>query len=155
MKVLLWLAGSFDRRNPTEHLLIAMMENLCKLGHSVHVLQKDTKGPGPELPEELVRLGITTTRIPCAMNGVTKFVYRYLAEIRYALECSKWISHHREFDRVFVQSSNVAGIQVFFAKYMYSKSTLLANYVSKLWQDKVHCAGKDCADIFCIDKNNV
>ena len=116
MKVLLWLAGSFDRRNPTEHLLIAMMENLCKLGHSVHVLQKDTKGPGPELPEELVRLGITTTRIPCAMNGGTKFFYRYLAEIRYALECSKWISHHREFDRVFVQSSNVAGIQVFFAK---------------------------------------
>lgn len=111
MKVLFWMGGSFDRRTPSEHLLTAMVEVLCAHGHQVHILQKNTGGPKALLPESLEKLGVTTTAIECGMPAKSNFAARYLTDAAYVAKCRKWLGKNRHFDRVFLQSSNVAGLQ--------------------------------------------
>ena len=43
MKVLMWMGGNFDRRTPSEHLLVAIVQALYADGHTVHIIQKDTE----------------------------------------------------------------------------------------------------------------
>jgi len=111
MKILFWMGGSFDRRTPSEHLLTAMIEALYRRGHTVHVLQKDTGGDKPALPEALTHLGVTTTRIPFAPPKKSNLIARYGADVLYVRKCEAWLRKNRGFDRVFLQSSNVAGFQ--------------------------------------------
>lgn len=111
MKVLFWLSGSFDRRGPSEHLLTDMVEALCLNGHTVHILQKNTNGPQEALPTKLRELNVDTTRIDFAPARKGNLIARFLADVKYVLQCFRWLRHHREFDRIFMQSSNVAGIQ--------------------------------------------
>ena len=105
------MGGSFDRRTPSEHLLTAMVEVLCAHGHQVHILQKNTGGPKALLPESLEKLGVTTTAIACGMPAKSNFIARYVTDAGYVVNCRKWLKKHRDFDRVFLQSSNVAGLQ--------------------------------------------
>ena len=42
MKILMWMGGNFDRRTPSEHLLVAIVQALYAAGHTVHIIQKDT-----------------------------------------------------------------------------------------------------------------
>ena len=116
MKVLIWLSIGLDRRTPSEHLLAAITNALGEEGHSVHILQKDSGGPRPEMPEQMSRAGATTTRIRCAPSKRRNLAARYLEDIGYVLKCRKWIRKNAGFDRVFMQSSNVAGLQVFFLR---------------------------------------
>ena len=44
MKVLMWMDGSFDRRTPSEHLLVAIVQALYANGHTVHIIQQNTGG---------------------------------------------------------------------------------------------------------------
>ena len=111
MKVLFWMGGSFDRRTPSEHLLTAMVEAICAQGHQVHILQKNTAGDKPLLPACLKEIGVTTTAISCNQPAKSNFVARYLTDVAYVVKCQKWLKKHRDFDRVFLQSSNVAGFQ--------------------------------------------
>ncbi|MBQ3079872.1 MAG: glycosyltransferase family 4 protein [Clostridia bacterium] len=111
MQVLFWLSIGLDRRTPSEHLLTDMVEALYQQGHTVHVLQKNTNGPKPFLPERLIQLGVSTTRIECTPPQKENLAGRFAVDVRYALMSAKWLKSHREFDRIFMQSSNVAGIQ--------------------------------------------
>lgn len=111
MNFLFWLSIGFDRRTPSEHLLVAIIEALCEQGHVVHVLQKDTGGPKAKLPAHLVELGVTTTTIKIAPPKKSSFIARYLSDISYVKKCKKWLRRNSSFDRVFLQSSNVAGFQ--------------------------------------------
>lgn len=112
MRILFWLSIGLDRRTPSEHLLTAMIEALYKQGHTVHILQKDTGGDIRDLYPKLRNLGVTTTKID--MSAVThgNLVWRYFSDIRYVKKCVKWIKNNRDFARVFLQSSNVAGFQM-------------------------------------------
>lgn len=110
MKVLMWLSIGLDRRTPSEHILTAIVEALYKEGHTVHILQKSTGGDKPTLPERMAQLGVTTTCVEQKPAGKSNFVGRYLADVQYVLKCWKHLKT-LEFERVFMQSSNVAGIQ--------------------------------------------
>lgn len=112
MEILFWLTGSFDRRGPSEHLLNDMIEALYKQGNTVHVLQKNTSGPKAPLPEQLLQLGVKTTRIDCTPPQKNNLITRFLVDMKYVLQCKKWLIINNKFDRVFLQSSNVAGMQV-------------------------------------------
>lgn len=112
MRILLWLSIGLDRRSPSEHLLTAIAEALCEQGHAVHILQKSTGGKQAEMPPRMVELGVTTTRIKSDPPDRSNLIARYLADVAYVMNCRKWLRHHPAFDRVFLQSSNVAGLQV-------------------------------------------
>ena len=43
-------------------------------------------------------------------------VSRYLSDLSYVKKCDEWIKKNRNYDRVFLQSSNVAGFQMWVLK---------------------------------------
>lgn len=110
MKVLFWMFIGFDQHTTSEHLLAAVVEQLCKAGHSVHIIQKDLGGNLPAIPETLREYSVTTDRIPFHTVDKTNFVARYLAELKYINESKKYITS--EYDAVFIQSNNEAGFSL-------------------------------------------
>lgn len=127
MKILMWMGGNFDRRTPSEHLLVAIVQALYAAGHTVHIIQKDTGGSLPKLPGELVDLGVTTDCIPCQLADKGNFVARYLVELKYIWKCRKYIREHKDCEAVFNQSSNVAGFMTFLVKHMIPLARLTYN----------------------------
>ena len=112
MRILFWLSIGLDRRATSEHLLTAIIEALYNEGHTVHILQKDTQGDRNELPSRLLELGVTTSRIKCPPSEHGNLIARYIKDIRYYLNGGKWLRKNRGFDKVFLQSTNLAGLQV-------------------------------------------
>lgn len=112
MQILFWLSIGLDRRTPSEHLLTAIVEALYKEGHTVHILQKNTGGDKGEMPPPMAELGVTTTRIESKPAKSSNLIARYLADIQYIRKCKAWLKKNRQYDRIFMQSSNVAGLQV-------------------------------------------
>ncbi len=112
MRILFWLSIGLDRRTPSEHLLTAMIDALYKRGHTVHILQKDTGGEIRKLYPALEELGVTTTKIEMKAVSHSNLVSRYLSDLQYIRKCEQWMRHNNTFDRIFLQSSNVAGFQM-------------------------------------------
>lgn len=110
MKVLFWMFIGFDQHATSEHLLSAVIEQLCEAGHSVHVIQKDTGGSLPSIPEKLSKYDVTTNVIPYQAADKGNFIARYLTELKYINACKKFITS--DYDAVFIQSNNVAGFAV-------------------------------------------
>ena len=127
MKVLMWMDGSFDRRTPSEHLLVAIVQALYANGHTVHIIQQNTGGPLDVLPKELVNLGVTTDCVPCQMAAKGNLTGRYLAGLGYIWRCRKAIWKHRDCEAVFSQSSNAAGVMAFMVKRLLPKARLTYN----------------------------
>lgn len=110
MKVLFWMFIGFDQHATSEHLLSAVIERLCEQGHSVHILQKNTGGSLPSIPEKLSKYDVTTDVIPYQAADKGNFIARYLTELNYINACKKFIT--TDYDAVFIQSNNVAGFAV-------------------------------------------
>ena len=110
MKVLFWMFIGFDKHETSEHLLTAVIEQICKAGHEVHVLQKNTGGDLPPIPEKLKGLKVSTDTVPFVAVAKNNFVARYLAELKYIRACRKNIA--KDYDAVFIQSNTVAGFAV-------------------------------------------
>ena len=127
MKVLMWMDGSFDRRTPSEHLLVAIVQALYANGHTVHIIQQNTGGPLDVLPKELANLGVTTDCVPCQMAAKGNLAGRYLAGLGYIWRCRKAIWKHRDCEAVFNQSSNAAGVMAFMVKQLLPKARLTYN----------------------------
>ena len=125
MKVLFWMSGYFDRHTTSEHLLTAVIKHLCEQGHSVHVLQKDTGGTLPSIPDGLRDLPVTTTAIPFRAADKGNFIARYLAEFKYVNACKKHIAS--DYDAAFVQSTIVAGFALKAARRKLKKAVLTLN----------------------------
>lgn len=100
----------FDQHATSEHLLSAVIERLCEHGHSVHILQKNTGGSLPSIPEKLSKYDVTTDVIPYQAADKGNFIARYLTELNYINACKKFIT--TDYDAVFIQSNNVAGFAV-------------------------------------------
>lgn len=100
----------FDRHATSEHLLVAVIEALCKAGHSVHIIQKNTEGPLPVIPEKLSGYQVTTDVIPFQPADKGNLIARYLTELKYVRQCKKVIK--AGYDAVFIQSNYVAGFAV-------------------------------------------
>ena len=109
MRVLLWRAGSFGRKSPSDHLLVAMIKALCYEGHTVHILQQGTVGTEAVLPDELQGLGITTEAAPFRQQEKQNFIGRYIAAMLFVLSCWKYIRKKDCYDAVYLHSTNVAG----------------------------------------------
>lgn len=110
MKVLFWMFIGFDQHGTSEHLLSAVIEQICKAGHSVHVVQKNTGGNLPAIPEALRQYDVTTDVISYQAVDKGNFAARYLAEMKYVHACKQFITPN--YDAVFIQSNNVAGFAV-------------------------------------------
>lgn len=110
MKILFWTFIGFDQHATSEHLLSAVIERLCEQGHSVHIIQKNTGGNLPSIPEKLVKYNVTTDVIPYQAADKGNFIARYLTELKYINACKKYITS--DYDAVFIQSNNVAGFAV-------------------------------------------
>lgn len=110
MKVLFWMFIGFDQHATSEHLLSAVIERLCEAGHSVHIIQKNTGGNLPAIPERLNKYDVTTDIIPYQAADKGNFIARYLTELKYIDVCKKHIT--TDCDAVFIQSTNVAGFAV-------------------------------------------
>ena len=110
MRVLFWMFVGFDHHTTSEHLLVSVIERLCENGHTVHILQKNSGGTHPSIPEPLSRYNVTTELIPFKTVDKRNFVARYYNELRYVKSCKKHFSAN--YDAVFIQSNNVAGFAV-------------------------------------------
>ncbi len=110
MKVLFWMFIGFDQHATSEHLLSAVIEQLCEAGHSVHILQKNTGGSLQTIPERLAKYDITTDVIPYQAADKGNFIARYLTELKYINACKNYITS--DYDAVFIQSTTVAGFAV-------------------------------------------
>ena len=127
MKVLMWMSGGFDRRTPSEHLLVAIVQALYKSGNTVHIIQKDMGGTLPHLPESLENLGVTTDCIPCRLAAKSNFVGRYFVELRYIFKSIRFIKAHKDSMAVFNQSSTVAGFMTYAIKHIIPNARLSYN----------------------------
>lgn len=107
MKVLFWMFIGFDQHATSEHLLSAIIEQLCIAGHSVHIIQKNSGGKLPAIPEKLSKYLLTTDAIEFQPVDKGDFIARYLAEVKYIKKCRKYIKS--DYDAVFIQSNNEAG----------------------------------------------
>ena len=125
MKILFWMFTGFDRHVTSEHLLSAVIEQLCVAGHSVHILQKDTDGDLPAIPKTLSGYDVTTDAIPFQAASKGNFVARYLAELKYIRACRKHIC--AGYDAVFLQSNNAAGFAVRMLRRKLPKARLTFN----------------------------
>ena len=110
MKVLFWMFIGFDQHATSEHLLSAVIERLCEQGHAVHIIQKNTGGNLPSIPERLTKYDVTTDVVPYQAADKGNFNARYLTELKYINACKKFITS--DYDAVFIQSNNVAGFAV-------------------------------------------
>lgn len=110
MKVLFWMFIGFDKHTTSEHLMTAIIEQLCKHGHSVHVIQKSTGGTLPPIPDSLSGYSVSTDVIFFQDADKRNFVARYLKEKQYINECKKFLK--KDFDAVFIQSTTVCGFAV-------------------------------------------
>lgn len=110
MKILFLMSSGFDRHTTSEHLLIAILEMLCKDGHSVHVIQKKTGGDLPVIPVPLSSYDITTDCVPFKSADKGNFIARYISGLTYLKNAKKYIKSG--YDAVYIQSTTVAGFAV-------------------------------------------
>lgn len=141
MKILFWLSIGMDRRTPSEHLLTDMVEALYRSGHTVHVLQKNTGGALGILPKRMLELGVETTSIKCSTPLKINLAGRFMTDVMYVIKCIKWLKKNDEFDRVFVQSSNVAGIQTRVLRYVQKHTPVIFN-VQDIFPENAVYSGK-------------
>lgn len=125
MKILFVLFIGFDKHATSEHLLTAIIEQLCKEGHSVHILQKHTGGNLPSIPLALMGLPVTTEIVPSKAVDKKNLISRYLAELNYICACKKLI--REQFDAVFVQSNFAAGFAVKAIRKKFPKAVITYN----------------------------
>lgn len=123
----MWMSGGFDRRTPSEHLLVAIVQALYKSGNTVHIIQKDMGGTLPHLPAALENLGVTTDCIPCKLAAKSNFVGRYFVELRYIVKSIRFLKAHKDSVAVFNQSSTVAGFMAYAVKHIIPNARLTYN----------------------------
>lgn len=103
MNLLFVLSLGFDRPGPSIHLLTALMDALAQRGHTLTVVQQNTGGPGPDLPEELAaggRIAARTLFMPAPRKQ--SFAARYLNRRSYARAAARQMAG--AYDLVYIHS---------------------------------------------------
>ena len=125
MKILFWMFIGFDHHETSEHLLCDIIKQLCRNGHSVHILQKQIGGPLPVIPECLANYDVTTELIPFQPANKTSFIARYLKELDYISRCRKHFK--ADCDAVFIQSTTVLGLAARAVRKMIPQAIITVN----------------------------
>lgn len=139
MKILFWMFIGFDRNTTSEHLLSAMIRRLCEDGHSVHILQKDTGGPFPQIPQSLNGRSVTSDAISFQQADKGNLAARYFKDLQYIRACKSKITP--EYDAVFIQSNNVAGFAVKMIRRILPHAVITYN-VQDIFPDNAMYSGK-------------
>lgn len=141
LKVLFWMNNGFDIHSTSEHLLKAVIEQLAKAGNDVHVVQMNQGGPLPELPADLVELGVTTDSISYLAPSKGNFIARYFCAIRYYRNCKGVLDSHRDSDAVFLQSTNVTVVSARLAR-KYNRNAVITLNVQDVFPYNLGYCGK-------------
>lgn len=146
MRVLFFLSIGLTKRATSCHLLTAIIQAVCKEGHSVHVIQKQSDG---EFPAELTTLPVTVDTVPFQPVDKGNFIARYLNELKYVREAGKRIQG--SYDAVFIQSTTVAGFAVREVRKRLPKAVITFN-VQDIFPYNLACTGslKRSSPIFKI-----
>lgn len=148
MKILFWLCASLDRQSPSSHLLTDMIEALCRRGHCVVVLQKSTDGPRPLLPIRLEQLGVQTVCFRTVCPPKRKLLFRLVVDLIYLFRCGRWMKSQRAYDRVFLQSSTLSGIQIWLSQNRWADVPVILN-VQDIFPENAVCCGMIRRDGIC------
>jgi len=117
MKVLVYMSGGFDAHGPSNHLFLALMEDILQAGHSVHLIERHTSGVYSDVPETLkASPRFSYDVVKSKVVEKSAFAKRYLTLVQYAFKSIRHLRKQTNVDVVFVQSCATAPFQVAFAK---------------------------------------
>ena len=139
MKILFLLSIRLVKQATSEHLISAMIDAVCKKGHSVHIIQKGTGDDDPAIPDELATLPVTTDIVPYGAVNKRKFFARYLSEIQYYRNCRRYIDS--DYDAVFIQSTTTAGYATRVVKKRIPKARITFN-VQDIFPHNLYYCGR-------------
>jgi len=106
MKILFITAEGFDTPNPNNQMAEVMINDFLKAGHRVHLIQSHKKGVNPDLPESLINAeNLTVDTVKRNVVDKTKFVKRYLNDMRYAFQAFRYWRKVKDADVIYLQSN--------------------------------------------------
>ncbi len=105
-KILILMSGGFDTYGPSRHLYDALIEDILKDGHTVHLIESHSSGVDPDVPEKYkVYSSFSYETINTKVVKKKNFAKRYIVGAKYSLKTKKYLkANYGKFDLVFVQS---------------------------------------------------
>ncbi len=136
MKVLFWMSTSFQ--TTSRHLLIDIILKLVEHGNTVCILQKKMPTEEEALPVELQGQNISCIFVPVKASRKQDLINRFITDIKYVAKCAKFVDD--SYDAVFIQSSNVAGLQARIINRKAPKTIMTFN-VQDMFPQNAHLSG--------------
>lgn len=168
MRILFVLDSGFDTYGPSLHLYKALLEDLLKAGHTIHLIESVSTRKDPVIPETLENHpNFSYELIPIAIVKKSHFALRYLAGVQYCFRTIPSLKKCKgKFDVVHVQSCPWAQFAVSFAKNyvgaptvfniqdMFPGSSIAAGVMPRKWMQKIFYAvqkiGYNKADMISV-----
>ena len=153
MKILLFMSSGLDTPGPSWHLYTALIEDLVRCGHVVHLIESHSTGINPDCPERLSSLNsFTYETINIDVVDKKAFSKRYLTGVKYCFKARKVFKKQRGFDIMMVQSCPWAPFAITFAKRlvkvpviynsqdMFPGASIANGAMTKKWMQKIFYA---------------
>lgn len=151
MRILFVLDSGFDTYGPSLHLYKALLEDLLKAGHTIHLIESVSTRKDPVIPETLESYpNFSYELIPIAIVKKSHFALRYLAGVQYCFRTIPSLKKCKgKFDVVHVQSCPWAQFAVTFAKKyvgapivfniqdMFPGSSIASGIMPRRWMQKI------------------
>lgn len=142
------MSNGFDKHFTSEHLFVAVIKALVAKGNIVHILQMNTCNNNPTLPDYLNHPNITTSSVFFSAPSKNSFVKRYISELKWHMRCKSELKKYRNYDALFIQSTNVAGFAVRLARRVLGKDKIITFNVQDIFPYNAFYSGK-------IKKNSI
>lgn len=141
MKILFLFNEGFDTPGPSNHLMLALVEDVLKSGISVHMVESHRLGKNEDIPEELkVYTNLTYDIVPRETIVKDAFIRRYFEEIGYAFKSFRRWKHVKDYDVIFIQSSPTAIYNLLLAKLFGRNKPLIYN-IQDIFPGSAICSG--------------
>ena len=153
MNILLFMSSGLDTPGPSWHLYTALIEDLVKYGHNVHLVESHSTGINPDCPRILKELkNFTYETIDIEVVDKKAFAKRYLVGVKYCFKARKIFSKLKGFDVMMIQSCPWAPFAIAFAKKlvgapviynsqdMFPGSSIANGAMKKKWMQKIFYA---------------
>lgn len=154
MRILLYMGGGFDTHGPSNHLYRALIIDLLRSGHKVHLIESHSSGDSPDIPMEIGKYeNFSYETVKLDVVPKKKFAKRYIAGVKYCFRCiPSLIRKRKKFDVMMVQSCPWAPFAVTFSKFlvaipiiwniqdMFPGASIANGAMQKKWMQKVFFA---------------
>lgn len=126
MKILLYMGGGFDTHGPSNHLYRALIIDLLKSGHKVHLIESHSTGDSSDIPLEIsVYENFSYETVKLDVVPKKKFAKRYISGVKYCFRSiPALIKKRKKFDVMMVQSCPWAPFAVTFSKFLVGVPTI-------------------------------